>query len=287
MTEPVHRLRSALADRYRIEHELGQGGMATIYLAHDLRHERRVAIKVLRPDLAAVIGANRFLREIKTIAHLQHPHILGLIDSGEVGGTAYYVMPFVEGESLRARLQREKQLPVAETVRIACEIAHVAFDQPVILDEPWTDAFGRQHAQMVGRPVATHAMRGISAHSNGFHTCRALHLLQMLIGSVASPLSGASMVPTMPAVATSTVLLPPASACVAASINALRRARRSPATASMTGSAMAGQWLLVRRAPESGRYAAIANFGMAGVFSAAAIHNAGIKRTAPAVTLAQ
>jgi serine/threonine-protein kinase len=123
VTDAVHRLRSALADRYRIEQEIGQGGMATVYLAHDLRHERRVAIKVLRPDLAAVIGAGRFLREIKTIAHLQHPHILGLIDSGEIGGTAYYVMPFVEGESLRARLQREKQLPVAETVRIAGEIA--------------------------------------------------------------------------------------------------------------------------------------------------------------------
>ena len=112
-----------LADRYRIERELGQGGMATVYLARDLRHERQVAIKVLRPDLAAVIGAERFLREIKTIAHLQHPHILGLIDSGEIGGTAYYVMPFVEGESLRDRLSREKQLPVADAVRIATEIA--------------------------------------------------------------------------------------------------------------------------------------------------------------------
>ena len=112
-----------LADRYRIERELGQGGMATVYLARDLRHERQVAIKVLRPDLAAVIGAERFLREIKTIAHLQHPHILGLIDSGEIGGTAYYVMPFVEGESLRDRLRREKQLPVADAVRIASEIA--------------------------------------------------------------------------------------------------------------------------------------------------------------------
>jgi eukaryotic-like serine/threonine-protein kinase len=123
VTEPVQRLRSALADRYRIERELGQGGMATVYLAHDLRHERKVAIKVLRPDLAAVIGAERFLREIKTIAHLQHPHILGLIDSGEIGGTAYYVMPFVEGESLRERIRREKQLPVAETVRIARDMA--------------------------------------------------------------------------------------------------------------------------------------------------------------------
>ena len=93
------RLTAALADRYRIERELGQGGMATVYLAEDLQHDRKVAIKVLRPELAAVIGAERFLREIKTIATLQHPHILGLIDSGEVNGTAYYVMPFVEGES--------------------------------------------------------------------------------------------------------------------------------------------------------------------------------------------
>jgi serine/threonine-protein kinase len=123
MTDVVTRLQAALAEHYRIERELGQGGMATVYLARDLRHEREVAIKVLRPDLAAVIGAERFLREIKTIAHLQHPHILGLIDSGEVGGTAYYVMPFVEGESLRDRLRREKQLPVADAVRIATEVA--------------------------------------------------------------------------------------------------------------------------------------------------------------------
>ena len=97
--------------------------MATVYLAQDLRHDRKVAIKVLRPELAAVIGAERFLREIKTIANLQHPHILGLIDSGEVEGTAYYVMPFVEGESLRDRLMREKQLPIADAVRLAGEIA--------------------------------------------------------------------------------------------------------------------------------------------------------------------
>src|SRR5690242_14697849 len=97
--------------------------MATVYLAHDLKHDRRVAIKVLRPELAAVIGAQRFLREIKTIANLQHPHILGLIDSGEVNGTAYFVMPFVDGESLRNRLDREQQLPIADAVRIASEIA--------------------------------------------------------------------------------------------------------------------------------------------------------------------
>jgi eukaryotic-like serine/threonine-protein kinase len=115
-------LAAALADRYRIERELGAGGMATVYLAHDLRHERRVAIKVLRPELAAVIGAERFLREIRTIAGLQHPHILGLIDSGELDGTAYYVMPFVDGESLRDRLAREKQLSIADALRVAAEV---------------------------------------------------------------------------------------------------------------------------------------------------------------------
>ena len=119
----VEGLRASLADRYRIERELGAGGMATVYLAEDLKHGRQVAIKVLRPELAAVIGAERFVREIRTIAALQHPHILGLIDSGEVGGTAYYVMPFVEGESLRDRLTREKQLPIADAVRIATEVS--------------------------------------------------------------------------------------------------------------------------------------------------------------------
>jgi serine/threonine-protein kinase len=123
MKDGVLSLSEALGSRYRLERELGQGGMATVYLAEDLKHGRRVAIKVLRPDLAAVIGAERFLREIKTIAVLQHPHILGLIDSGEVQGSAYYVMPFVEGESLRDRLNREKQLPIPEAIRIATEVA--------------------------------------------------------------------------------------------------------------------------------------------------------------------
>ena len=123
MSDAATRLSIALADRYRVERELGAGGMATVYLAEDLKHRRRVAIKVLRPELAAVIGADRFLREIETIAGLQHPHILGLIDSGEVNGTAYYVMPFVEGESLRDRLVRERQLPVPDAVRIATEVA--------------------------------------------------------------------------------------------------------------------------------------------------------------------
>jgi len=117
------RLEAALADRYRLQRELGQGGMATVYLAHDLRHDRKVALKVLRPELAAVIGAERFLGEIKTTANLQHPHILALFDSGEVDGTVFYVMPYVEGESLRDRLTREHQLPVDEAVRLATEVA--------------------------------------------------------------------------------------------------------------------------------------------------------------------
>lgn len=114
---------TALADRYRIERELGAGGMATVYLADDLRHQRRVAIKVLRPELAAAVGAERFLREITTTAGLRHPHILPLYDSGEHAGVLYYVMPFVEGESLRHRLDREAQLPVEEALRLADEIA--------------------------------------------------------------------------------------------------------------------------------------------------------------------
>src|SRR5881409_734839 len=107
MTDVLARLSSALTTRYTIERELGSGGMATVYLAQDVRHDRKVALKVLRPELAAVIGADRFLDEIKTTAHLQHAHILGLIDSGSVNGTVYYAMPFVEGESLRDRLDRE------------------------------------------------------------------------------------------------------------------------------------------------------------------------------------
>jgi serine/threonine-protein kinase len=115
-------LASALSDRYRIERELGQGGMATVYLAHDLRHSRRVALKVLLPDLAAALGAERFLAEIRTTAGLQHPHILPLHDSGEASGFLFYVMPYVEGETLRGRLEREQLLPVDDAVRLAREI---------------------------------------------------------------------------------------------------------------------------------------------------------------------
>ncbi|MEP7325524.1 MAG: protein kinase [Gemmatimonadota bacterium] len=137
MSDTIARLTAALADRYRIERELGQGGMATVYLAEDLKHHRKVAIKVLRPDLAAVIGAERFLSEIQTTANLHHPHILPLFDSGQAmvpplhegergtggEGFLFYVMPYVEGESLRDRLSRETQLPIPDAVRIATEVA--------------------------------------------------------------------------------------------------------------------------------------------------------------------
>ncbi|HUF49629.1 MAG TPA: protein kinase [Longimicrobiales bacterium] len=115
-------LRDALAQRYRIDHELGAGGMATAYLAEDLKHHRRVALKVLRPELGAVLGPERFLSEINVTANLQHPHLLPLFDSGEVDGLLFYVMPYIEGESLRARLERERQLPIDEAVRIATSI---------------------------------------------------------------------------------------------------------------------------------------------------------------------
>ena len=114
---------SALADRYRIERELGAGGMATVYLAHDLKHERDVAIKVLHPDLGAALGSERFLSEIRTTARLQHPHILPLLDSGAAGGLLFYVMPYVASETLRSRLERERQLPLQDAIQIAREVA--------------------------------------------------------------------------------------------------------------------------------------------------------------------
>jgi serine/threonine-protein kinase len=123
VSEPLDHLNSILADRYRIERELGAGGMATVYLAHDVRHDRKVALKVLKPELAAVIGPARFLAEIKTTANLQNPHILPLHDSGVIDGTVYYVMPFVEGESLRDRITREKQLPIPDAIRITTAVA--------------------------------------------------------------------------------------------------------------------------------------------------------------------
>jgi serine/threonine protein kinase len=122
---PTHleRLTAALAGRYSLERELGEGGMATVYLAHDLKHKRRVALKVLKPELAAVLGAQRFLQEIQLTANLQHPHILPLFDSGSADGALFYVMPLVQGESLRDRLTREKVLAIDETIRITRQVA--------------------------------------------------------------------------------------------------------------------------------------------------------------------
>ena len=122
-SDAAHRLTIALADCYRIERELGAGGMATVYLAEDLKHHRQVAIKVLRPDLAAALGPDRFMQEIQIAARLQHPHILGVHDSGQADGFLYYVMPYIDGESLRERLARQGELPIHEAVRLLSEIA--------------------------------------------------------------------------------------------------------------------------------------------------------------------
>jgi serine/threonine-protein kinase len=123
MPDQLDKLTTALSDRYRIERELGAGGMATVYLAEDLKHKRKVAVKVLRPELAAAVGHDRFLREITTTANLRHPHILPLYDSGDADGFLFYVMPYVEGESLQTRLAREKQLPLEDALQIAREVA--------------------------------------------------------------------------------------------------------------------------------------------------------------------
>ena len=123
MTDPITRLNAALEGRYAIEREIGEGGMATVYVAEDLRHERQVALKALKPELAAVVGGERFLAEIKTTANLKHPHILPLFDSGQADSFLFYAMPYVEGESLRDRINRDKQLPVDEAVAIARKVA--------------------------------------------------------------------------------------------------------------------------------------------------------------------
>ncbi|MEX2153875.1 MAG: serine/threonine-protein kinase, partial [Gemmatimonadaceae bacterium] len=121
--DALAQLKTALASRYLIEREIGRGGMATVYLARDVRHARNVAVKVLNPELGAVLGVERFLSEIQVTANLQHPHLLPLFDSGEADGLLFYVMPYIEGESLRARLQREKQLPIDEAIHLATAVA--------------------------------------------------------------------------------------------------------------------------------------------------------------------
>jgi serine/threonine-protein kinase len=135
LPEPLNPLQASLVDRYRIDRELGRGGMATVFLAHDLKHDRPVALKVLNPHLAQVLGSERFLREIRLCARLQHPHILAIHDSGDADGQLWFSMPFVEGETLRSRLLREKQLPMADALRIAREVAdalHYAHQHGVI-----------------------------------------------------------------------------------------------------------------------------------------------------------
>jgi hypothetical protein len=161
--DQVDRLRAALADRYELDREIGHGGMAHVYLAHDRQHDRDVAIKVLRPELAAAIGTERFLREIRIEAGLQHPHILPLHDSGSAGGLLYYVMPYLEGETLRDRIRREKQLPLADAVRIAREVA---------------DALGCAHAHgIVHRDIkpANILLSGDHAVVADFGIARAIH----------------------------------------------------------------------------------------------------------------
>jgi serine/threonine-protein kinase len=122
-TRLTARFTSGLADRYRVERELARGGMATIYLAHDLRHDRPVAVKLLNPELTVYLAAQRFLAEIRVMAQLRHPHILPLFDSGQADDLLYYVMPYIEGETLRERIKRERQLPIDDAVRIATEVA--------------------------------------------------------------------------------------------------------------------------------------------------------------------
>jgi serine/threonine-protein kinase len=134
----LNHLEQALGDRYRVERELGHGGMGLVFLVEDLKHHRKVALKVLRPELAQSLGAERFLREIRISAQLNHPNILTLIDSGEVAGLMYYVMPYVEGESLRDRLTRETQLPIEDALEITREVA---------------DALGYAHSGVVHRDI--------------------------------------------------------------------------------------------------------------------------------------
>src|SRR5262245_15569072 len=122
-TLPIETLSAALSGQYTIQKQIGAGGMASVFLARDVKHDRRVAIKVLRPELSAHVGTVRFLKEISVTASFQHPHILPLFDSGAAAGFLYYVMPFVEGESLRERLNRERAVPVDEAVRLVTEIA--------------------------------------------------------------------------------------------------------------------------------------------------------------------
>jgi serine/threonine-protein kinase len=155
--DTIARLEAALGDRYRVDREIGSGGMAVVYLAEDLKHHRKVAIKVLRPELSAAMGPERFLREIKIAAQLNHPNILGLHDSGEADGVLFFVMPFVEGDSLRDRLDREGRLPLDDAVRITCEVGSAlgyAHERGVVHRDikPENVLFQAGHARLRRRP---------------------------------------------------------------------------------------------------------------------------------------
>ena len=135
MTAVPQALSESLAGQYRIDRVLGSGGMATVYLAHDVRHDRQVAVKVVKPEIVATVGADRFINEIRTTAHLKHPHVLPLFDSGSAVDALFYVMPYIDGESLRSRLRREGQLPLTDTMTILHEVADAlayAHEQGVI-----------------------------------------------------------------------------------------------------------------------------------------------------------
>ena len=134
--DPLAGLKTALADRYRFDRELGRGGMATVFLAEDLKHHRAVAIKILKPEVAIAVGAARFLREIEIAARLTHPNLLPLHDSGEVDGFLYYVMPFIEGETLRDRLHREKQLPLEVSDSLADAVTARAIPKSATIARP-------------------------------------------------------------------------------------------------------------------------------------------------------
>src|ERR1035437_7408209 len=163
--DAITRLNESLAGRYLIERELGAGGMATVYLAHDLKHDRHVALKVLKPELAQSLGRDRFLREIQLAAKLSHPHILPLYDSGDAGGALFYAMPNVEGQSLRDRLKGERMLPVDEAVRITIEggggapasrvklVAHVSPDPLTVTGRTVRTAAFMSTDQTRGEPI--------------------------------------------------------------------------------------------------------------------------------------
>ena len=164
MIEFVERVRDALGPQYAIIQELGSGGMATVYLAQDLKHGREVAVKVVRPEFAGVLGGERFVREIQIASKLSHPHIVPVYDSGQAGGLLYYTMPYVEGESLRDRLNREKQLPIDDALQITREVADAlgyAHEQGIVHRDikPENILFQRGHALVADFGIA----RAVSA----------------------------------------------------------------------------------------------------------------------------